>query len=93
MLVKKQQWIITHLLSNAMVLSAWVMSCDTLDNKSNSFVYLLVMLEMDAGENDPFLPLPCKKRIQDPSNGAIRQSHVVHLFHPGSFVIVEISEV
>ena len=72
MLVKKQQWIITHLLSNAMVLSAWVMSCDTSDNKSNSFVYLLVMLEMDAGENDPFLPLSYKKTIQDTSNGAIR---------------------
>ena len=49
-----------------MVLSAWVMLCET-SNKSNSFVYLLVMLEMDAGENDPFLPLSCKKPFRTPA--------------------------
>ena len=40
----------------------------------------------------PFYPCHAKN-IQDPSNGAIRQYHVVHLFHPGSFVIIERSRI
>ena len=50
-----------------MVLSVWVVPCDTPDNKSNSFVYLLVMLKMDFGENYTFLPLPCKKTFRTPA--------------------------